>query len=158
MKTAGILIIIIAMSIAGNSMAERLKRRLHSLDAIIGLIEALEVKIRDFNTPVREFFGECRIKGAAALLCKTAYSEGLYNAVKIHAEELSLENADIDILCEFAGEIGTFSAYEEEKRCRHYREKLTRVRDELAEKLPVRTGLLRSAGLMCGILIAVAVI
>lgn len=158
MKGAGILIIVIAMSLAGNSMALRLKKRLRSLEALITLIESLEVRIREFNSPVKEFFKNCSPPKELIGLCNSAYSEGLYNSVKSHAEELALDAADTELLCELAEALGTYSAYEEEKRCRYYRERLEVTRAELAEKLPVKAGLLRSAGLMCGILVAVTVI
>lgn len=158
LKIIGICMIVAAMTAAGRGYAGLIKKRLCSLEGIIELIDALEIKIRDFATPMPEFFKSYKGGKDMTELCKTAGQTGLDRALKACKERLALEDEDMNLLLEFAGSLGTLSAQEEAKRCSYYKEELKRRASEVKENLPVKAGLLKSAGVMCGILAAVLLI
>lgn len=158
-KVIGILIIMGSMTLFGEKCVELMKTRVKSLESLIKLLDVMEAKISSFCMPINSIFEAY----ADAHLEKCGFSEALrktnlYEAINNKSAELCLEESEIILLSKFSSELGQYTAAEQVKRCGYYRRELEKILSGAKEKLPVNTKLLRSSGVMCGILAAVLLI
>lgn len=159
-KLVGILLIVGAMSAAGIECSSMIKKRVISLEAFVKLLDSMAVKIGTFSTPLSEFFNTYKDDrlDSCGFLKAVSESVSFSEAVKARASALCLEEGDVSLLGSFGEGLGGLSAAEEAKRCLYFKGECEKLLDEAKEALPVKTKLLKSAGVMCGILAAVLLI
>ncbi len=158
LKITGLVIIVISISALGNNYAALFKKRLSVLEAFCELFDDMEMKISEFSTPVSVFFKEYNNKTLLSEFCKSAGKYGFENAIKENAKTLALEEDDCRLLCEFAGSLGTYSQVQELRICRYYKERLLKSANDAREKLPMRTSMVKSCGIMFGVMAAILLI
>ena len=160
LRILGIGLITVIVSIWGESLVIRLNKRARALEAFLRLAENFEAKVRSFRTPIRSFLMEYKddILESSGFLQNAADSMRISEAVREKAEELCLDERDVILISEFGDGLGQFSFDEELKRCGYYIEQIRDLVDDAKGKLPGEKKLLRSAGIMCGILAAVFLI
>lgn len=155
-KILGLLLIVSSMSLAGRECAGMLKKRISSLEAIIRMIDSLEIRISEFSTPLPVFFSSYSDKVLDSCLFISAIREsGLSDAIDLKASELALKEEEINILKALAERLGTLCISEEVRHCRYARKELEHVLSAAKEALPLHDKLLKSVGVMCAILAAV---
>ena len=159
-KLVGLLLIIGAMSAAGIECSSMLKKRVGSLESFVKLLDSMATKIGTFSTPLCEFFYNYKDErlDSCGFLKAVSESVSFTEAVKSRASELCLEENDVILLSSFGEGLGGLSAAEEVKRCLYFKGECEKLLNEAKEALPVKTKLLKSAGVMCGILAAVLLI
>ena len=160
LRLFGIGLITIVVSVWGEKIISRQKKRLKSLEAIIRLEEAFASKARSFGIPLKSFLSEYRdeLLENTGFLSRAVLSMSLGAAARESADGLCLDNEDVELIREFGDELGQYSLDEELKRCSYYISQTQRILNLAKEKLPGEIKLLRSAGVMCGILAAVLLI
>ncbi len=160
LKILGIGLITVIVSIWGESLVARQKKRIKALEALLRLAEDLEAKIRSFHVPVRSILAEHKygILAESGFLELAVQSTSLSEAVRQKADELCLDMRDVSLISEFGGGLGQYSIDEEAKRCAYYIGEIKKLLDDARLKLPGEAKLFRSAGIMCGILAAVFLI
>ncbi|MBE6605932.1 MAG: hypothetical protein E7635_02705 [Ruminococcaceae bacterium] len=158
-KLLGILLIVLSGSTLGSQCAAILKRRVRALEAIIKMLDSLELKINTFSTPLDEFF-DC-YKDELLESCgflQEVRENGFSCALKSNADEMYLTEDDVRLLSEFADDSLHFSAAEQARRCHYYKCECQKLADQAKESLPLYTRLLGSLGIMSGILASVLII
>ena len=160
LRILGIGLITAIVSIWGESLVVRQKKRIKALEALLRLAQSLEAKVRSFHTPVRSIL--CGYKDelleASGFLELAVFGMSFAEAARQKADELCLDVSDVLLLSEFGDGLGQYSVDEELKRCAYYTGELKRRLDTARSKLPGEVKLFRSAGIMCGILAAVFLI
>ncbi len=156
-KLVGIMLIVISTSVCGFECAKMLSHRMRSLKAFIRLLDALALRISSFSTPINEFF--CSYKDDE--LEKSGLISGIRSGMSFCAavsqckEALFLDESDMGLLLEFGEGLGMMSAQEEARRCMYYKSEFEKHLASAADELPLKIRLLKSSGVMCGILAAV---
>lgn len=156
-KIIGLVIVVAATSAVGVGYASLMKKRLCSLEEICGFLSFLELGISEMNTPIAKLAKSYKSEILSAFLCD-AEVLGFAEAFRANKESLALEDEEMSLLVEFSSSLGSFSASEEIKRCRYFRQRLEKIASDFKEKLPLREGMFKYAGIMCGLLIAILLI
>lgn len=157
-KLVGILFIVGAASACGFECSSMLTRRVRSLEAFVRLFDALAGRISAFSTPINEFFASYSDETLEACGFLSRIGNGFCEAVNECSRALCLEDDDIKLLVAFGDGLGAMSASEEAKRCLYYKDECDKSAAAARAELPVKTRLLKSAGVMCGVLAAVLVL
>ncbi len=160
LRILGIGLITAVVSIWGERLIARQKKRVKALEAFLRLAESFEAKLRSFHIPLKSFLSEHRdeLLESTGFLNSALCNMSLAEAARKTADELCLDDKDVKLIGEFGDGIGEYSLDEELKRCGYYIGQTKKLLGEATEKLPGEIKLLRSAGVMCGILAAVLLI
>ncbi len=159
LKILGVILIIFGTGIFGERCVGVLKTRIRALEGLVKLIESMEAKISGFSMPTAKFFATYSDKYFEDIgFLNACRDTDIATAVSEYKSILCLDDAEHSLMIEFAGELGQYTAAEQLRRCTYYRTELEKMLREAKEKLPVNTKLLRSSGIMCGILAAVLLI
>ena len=160
LRLFGIGLISVVLTIWGEKIVKRQKKRIKSLEALLRLFESFEAKVRSFHSPLRQFLLEYKDE----LIEKSGFLEianintDISEIVRSSADELCLDTSDFELISEFCMGLGQYSVDEELKRCDYYIGRMKNILDEAKSKLPGEAKLLRSVGIMSGILAAVFLI
>lgn len=158
-KLLGILLIVVSGSTLGSQCAAMLKRRVRVLEAIIKMLDSLEIKISTFATPLDDFFASYKDELLESCgFLQGVRENGFLNALKSSADKMYLTEEDVCLLSEFADDSIHFSATEQARRCHYYKCECENLADQAKESIPLYTRLLGSLGIMSGILAAVLII
>ena len=160
LRIVGIGLITVVISIWGESRVVRQRKGIRALGALLRLIEGFEAKARSFHTPIKSFLSEYKdeLLNESGLIKSVLGGMSFAEAVRDSADTLCLEGQDVSLLSELGEALGQYSLDEELKRCGYYAAQIRKLLDSAKEKLPGETRLLRSSGIMCGILAAVFLI
>ena len=156
----GIGLITAVISIWGEKMILRQKKRVMALEAFFRLVQSFEAKLKSFNIPVKTFLSEYKdeLLESSGFLCGAVGTVSVSEAVRKAADTLCLDEEDVRLLGEFGDGIGQYSVDGELKRCTYYTAQIEKRLTEAREKLPGEIKLFRCSGVMCGILAAVLLI
>ena len=159
-RMLGIGIITVVVSVWGERIIIRQKTRIRALEALLRMEEGFGAKARSFGTPLKSFLLEYKdeLLADSGFLNSAVLSMSLGTAAHDSADKLCLDSEDVLLISEFGDGLGQYSLNEELKRCDYYVLQTKKLLETAKEKLPGEIKLLRSAGVMCGILAAVLLI
>ena len=160
LRIFGIGLITVVVSVWGERIIVRQKARIKALESLIRMMESFGAKARSFGTPLKSFLSEYRdeLLEASGFLNSAILTMSLGTAAHESADKLCIDGEDVALISEFGEGLGQYSLDEELKRCDYYVLQTKKLLETAKEKLPGETKLLRSAGVMCGILAAVLLI
>lgn len=160
LRILGIGLITAVVSVWGEKLIAMQKRRVKALEAFLNFARSFEAKLKSFNIPIKSFLSEYKdeILELSGFLNSAVSTVNISEAVRKTADNLCLDEKDVKLIEEFGDGIGQYSLDEELKRCTYYTGQIQKCLDEAKEKLPGEIKLLRSSGVMCGILAAVLLI
>ena len=160
LRILGIGLITAVVSVWGEKLIARQKKRVKALEAFLNFARSFEAKLKSFNIPIKSFLSEYNdeILELSGFLKSAVSTVNISEAVRKTADDLCLDEEDVKLVGEFGDGIGQYSIDEELKRCAYYTGEIQKRLVEAREKLPGEIKLLRSSGVMCGILAAVLLI